>query len=121
MAAPTNPLSRADTAQTLSGQVDLSSKGRLDAWRTGMHMTWAHPATGIGAGAFVNAYNQFAPGDAEKARSAHNSYVMIAAELGLPALVAFLTTIGLAMLAMGRRNQDLLCRGVQSGLFGYLV
>jgi O-antigen ligase len=120
VAAPTNPLSRADTAETLSGKVDLSSKGRLDAWRTGMRMVWAHPGTGVGAGAFVGAYERYAPGDAESARSAHNSYVMIAAELGLPALAAFLITIGLAMLAMGRR-QDRLARGLQTGLFGYLV
>src|SRR5262249_1769328 len=38
--APSSPLNRADTQTNIQGGVDLSAKGRLDAWRTGLNMTY---------------------------------------------------------------------------------
>ena len=83
-------------------------------------MYWAHPTLGVGAGAFLEAYDRYAPGDAESARSAHNSYIMVAAELGLPALCAFIAAIAIALIVLGRRARALE-RGLQTGLFAVVV
>lgn len=122
---PGGPWDRADTQATLAGQVDASAQGRIDAWRTALRITQALPMTGVGAGAFVLGYDQHAPGDSGPARTAHNSFLMIAAELGLPGLLFFGSAIFGAMSALShaaRRNgRGHLEHGAQAALFGYIA
>lgn len=125
--APNSPWNRAETRTTLSGEVDASAKGRIDAWRTAERIVERMPFTGVGAGAFVPAYERFAPGDAESARTAHNSFLMIAAELGLPALVLFCFVLIYSFVALGRlaKRTDgpagVIARGIQTAMFGFTV
>jgi O-antigen ligase len=49
---PSSPLAREETQATLSGEVDASAQGRIDAWRTAERMVYANPLLGVGAGAF---------------------------------------------------------------------
>lgn len=124
---PTSPLSREDTHENLSGQVDASAQGRIDAFRVAVNMVEANPILGVGAGAFVVGYDKYAPGDAGPARAAHNSFALVAAELGLPALLIFLGAIVAAFLALGRTARAAppraatIARGVQTALFGFCV
>ncbi len=124
---PTSPLSREDTHENLSGQVDASAQGRIDAFRVAVNMVEANPIVGVGAGAFVVAYDKYAPGDAGPARAAHNSFALVAAELGLPALILFCCAIAAAFLALGRVARAApwraatMARGVQTALFGFCV
>src|SRR5438876_11134658 len=90
-------------------------------------MVYANSVLGVGAGAFMPAYNQYAPGDAGPARAAHSSFAMVAAELGLPALAIFGLALVGGLLALGRvarrappRNAKL-ARGLQTGIFGFIV
>jgi putative inorganic carbon (hco3(-)) transporter len=124
--APGGPWNRAETRATLAGQVDASAQGRIDAWRTAQRIVAARPLDGVGIGAFVVGYDRYAPGDAGPARTAHNSFLMIAAEVGLPALVLFALALTLAFLALGRAAraapaQAPLIRAVQTSLFGFVV
>jgi putative inorganic carbon (hco3(-)) transporter len=124
---PTSPLSREDTHENLSGQVDASAQGRIDAFRTAVNMVEANPILGVGAGAFVVGYDKYAPGDAGPARAAHNSFALIAAELGVPALLIFIAAIVAAFVALGRTARAApwraatVARGVQTALFGFCV
>jgi hypothetical protein len=52
---------------------ESSANGRLDAWYVGIHMLMTHPLFGIGMGNFIEEHNLVA----------HNSYIHIAAELGI--------------------------------------
>lgn len=52
---------------------DASSEGRIEAWYVGMQMFQAHPVFGSGYGTFLDHHE----------RTAHNSFVLAFAELGL--------------------------------------
>jgi O-antigen ligase len=59
---------------TLQSNIDESANGRLEAWYAGILMLLSSPLLGIGKGNFIE----------EHLRTAHNSYILIAAELGIP-------------------------------------
>lgn len=125
--APSSPFNREDTHRNLSGAVDASAQGRIDAWRAALRMVYAEPILGVGIGAFVVGYERHAPGDAGPARAAHNSFAMVAAELGLPALAIFLIALVGAFLGLGTAAKRAsprgaaLARGFQIALFGFVV
>jgi O-antigen ligase len=73
-----------------------SNGGRMDVWKRGFGYMVAHPITGVGAGNFPVAEGTISPlagqqeyGVGLKWSAAHNSFVEVGAELGFPALVAF--------------------------------
>jgi O-antigen ligase len=122
---PGGPWNREDTTKTLHGQVDASAQGRLDAWRTGLRIVEARPLGGAGIGAFVVGYETYAPGDAGPARTGHNSFLMITAELGVPALAIFVIVLLGTFVTLGRiakrAGSPPLARGLQTGVFGFVV
>jgi O-antigen ligase len=104
---------------------DVSARGRVDAWRTGLNMAAERPLTGVGAGAFVVAWPMFAPGDAGPARTEHNTFVQLLAELGIPGLALFLGAFLAGLLGVSRAARrpriGSYARGVQCGLAGFAV
>ncbi len=125
MMSPTNPWSTRTQEATAYGE-DASARGRYDAWRTGVNMVKDRPMTGVGAGAFMIAWPEYAPGDAGEARSEHNTYIQLISELGLPALLLFLTVLGasaLGTLHAGKVTSPVqsIARGVQAGLVGFVI
>ena len=71
---------------------DASVDGRLEAWYAGIHMLANNPVFGIGMGNFVE----------EHVRVAHNSYIHVAAELGVPGYSLWGGVIVLNLLAAYR-------------------
>ncbi len=67
-----------------------STDMRLALWQAGMRMIAEHPVTGIGLGNFKFEVQQYAAGHKNLDHIAHNAYMEIAAEMGLPALAAYL-------------------------------
>ena len=125
MMSPTNPWRTRTDASTAYGE-DASARGRYDAWRTGVNMVKDRPLYGVGAGAFMIAWPEYAPGDAGEARSEHNTYIQLVSELGLPALFLFLTVIGAAAFgtmhaAKVKGPLQPIARGVQAGLIGFVI
>ena len=53
---------------------EASAKGRVDAWEEGYYMTRDNPIFGVGVGGFVTHHY----------RTAHNTWVLAMAELGIP-------------------------------------
>ncbi len=78
------------------GADDNSTMFRVYTWKGTLAMVKARPILGWGAGSFPSAYPQFA--QTGYTRSAHESWLQIAAENGIPALVflvgAFLVALG---------------------------
>jgi O-antigen ligase len=104
---------------------DLSARGRIDAWRTGLEMARERPLTGVGAGAFMIAWPDFAPGDVGPVRTEHNTFIQLIGELGFPGLLLFLVALSAGILGVSRaaRTQEYGCyaRGLQCGLAGFAV
>ncbi len=139
--APETTLRRAETA--FDYREDASAQGRIDAWRTGLNVVRERPFTGVGAGAFPLAWPEFAPGDAGAPRTAHNTFVQLVAETGLPSLALFIAAVALAawrlrhltqahhfarkpagemtQLHQNRRDVATLAAAVQVGLAGFVV
>ncbi|HEV2397296.1 MAG TPA: O-antigen ligase family protein [Candidatus Sulfotelmatobacter sp.] len=72
-----------------SGSEIGSEENHLVAWQAGWKMIEAHPLTGIGLGNFKPMMPLYAPPGTKEDSIAHNMFIEVAAELGLPALVLF--------------------------------
>lgn len=72
----------------LVNALDTSAFNRLRIWEGAVRMIRDHPFLGVGYGAFPYLIGYYAPGFHQA--DAHNSYLIIAAEMGVPALLVFL-------------------------------
>lgn len=110
----------------LEDNLDRSSQHRLMLWRAGMAMIADHPWRGVGWHRFAGAVDEYTeeelkPGDP---RDAHNAYVLVAAELGLPAFVLMLLLlagIGASGVSLYFRKTDRFDRALALSLVGSLV
>jgi O-antigen ligase len=122
--APGDPWQKRNEESSYHGE-DVSERGRVDAWRTGMEMAKERPLTGVGAGAFVVAWPTFAPGDVGPARTEHNTFVQLLAELGIPGLALFLGAFFAGVLGVSGAARvprlEAYARGVQCGLAGFAM
>ena len=74
-------------------------------WETASHMLIARPLTGVGAGAFAKAYDDFSTRESDVFRGsrietvyhAHQAYFSMAAETGLPGLLGLIVAIMLCV------------------------
>jgi len=64
----------ATVVASLQSNIDASANGRLEAWYAGIQMLMSHPLFGIGKGQFLDHHGLVA----------HNSYIHVAGELGVP-------------------------------------
>ena len=64
----------ATVVASLQSNIDSSANGRLEAWYAGIQMLMSHPLFGIGKGQFFDYHGLVA----------HNSYIHVAGELGVP-------------------------------------
>lgn len=79
-----------------------SSDTRLALWQAGLNMITQHPLHGIGLGEFKVEVEQYAAGHKDLDHIAHNTYLALAAEMGLPALLLYLTMLAGAWFALAR-------------------
>jgi putative inorganic carbon (HCO3(-)) transporter len=100
--------------------LEASSATRLRIWRGAIHMIQDHPLFGVGYGAFphyIGRYTQGVIGEMD----AHNSYLLIAAEMGIPTLLVFLLVLAVAWhytYWLYRHAQD---RTIQAMALGFLA
>lgn len=122
--SPVSPLAR--LLHPDSGGV-IAADDRLELWSAGLRMVSQHPLLGIGLDNFkaeVPAY--LGPGQ-DIDFIAHNTYVQMAAEMGLPGLLAFIwiLIVTFRSLARSRRraaeSDSILIHCVASGLFAGLA
>lgn len=62
---------------------------RRITWKAGLRMVAAHPILGVGLGSFKGVVLHYEGKDPRVASIAHNTYIEIAAELGIPGLLAY--------------------------------
>jgi O-antigen ligase len=89
-----------------------SQEGRKAIWLRGIGYMLGHPILGVGAGNFPTAEGTISPraarqsvGRGVKWQAAHNSYVQVGAELGIPGLCFFVGMIVSAWLGLLRRRR----------------
>ncbi|MFN0087442.1 MAG: putative O-glycosylation ligase, exosortase A system-associated [Blastocatellia bacterium] len=126
---PSRVVERVGTIRT-AAETDQSARMRFDAWRVSWRIMNDYPFFGIGPRNMVEIYNYYH--DAESARVAHNSYLQMAVDAGLPALLFFLGLIFLSLLRLRATRRILQLRapdspliayahGLEVGLVGYLI
>lgn len=126
--SPFSPVRRLlhPTYSDMNGEQD-----RLIAWHAGLQMIKAHPITGIGLGEFKPEMDRYAAPGVQIDSIAHNSYLEVAAETGIPNLLIFLAMIFFGYLSLShvrrRTSRDgpptvyLAALGLQAGLVGFVV
>jgi O-Antigen ligase len=111
---------------------DTSAEARLIAWKAGLNMITAHPILGVGIGNFKPLMPKYSASDRafDTQSMAHNTYVELSAELGIPALFVFLAMALTSYRALERvRKRRLrskgpatyMALGLEAGLVGFLV
>jgi O-antigen ligase len=93
--------------QSLFQKLDHILSGRMIIWETAGEMIKDRPLTGVGAGAFADAYDHYATRPEDPFRSggsyeggvyhAHQMYVSVAAESGLIGLAGLLLSVALVV------------------------
>jgi O-antigen ligase len=122
--APQSFWTRSATITDFEG--DPSMAGRERAWQT-LGVIWEErPLSGVGAGAFIRAWEEFAPLSAGGRRLvAHNVFMEILGELGLVALLAFFAFVAVLLARLwvaGRRERGgLEARVLFASLSGYML
>ena len=104
---------------------------RQAAWSGGLNMIKAHPLVGVGLGNFKPLVMDYEDAGTKVQSVAHNTYIEIGAELGLPALLIFLAlllsvyrTLEKVRRRAVRSGSQLFedaAAGIQSGIVGYCV
>jgi O-antigen ligase len=106
-ASPRSVRERAMSVYKPHGTVD-SNEHRSITRRTGIAMIKAHPIAGIGPDVVARDFQAYVPTDVARPLPEgsyghlHNLYLQLAAERGLPALIAFLWFIGAAVVAIAK-------------------
>ena len=129
LALPVSPLHR-----FLNPSQDYGSTHfHLESWKAGLHMIEAHPVAGVGLGNFkplTRLYMSVTPGTrVDVDYMAHNMFIEVAAELGLPALLIFLAIFWFTYRTLGKLRRSpsthSLIRetasALQAGLVGFAV
>ena len=95
-----------------------SETGRVQIWKRGLGYMADHPALGVGAGNFQVAEGTLSPmarradyGHGVRWGAAHNTFVQVGAELGVPGLLFFVGVIVSARVALRRTARAALRAG----------
>jgi hypothetical protein len=95
-----------------------SAAHRIDYWNLGLHLTASHPIFGIGFGNFENANTM-------TGQTAHNTFMLCAAELGLTGLFLFTALLVFSFQSLGAAlaspQSDAAARRFTTGLRAALV
>jgi hypothetical protein len=100
---------------------------RVDLARAGLEMAADAPVFGVGLGRFYDLSEQYAAAALARLNfsreNAHNNFVQILAELGVPGLLAFLVLTGAALRqgALGEQPRPLHVTALLAGICAYLL
>ncbi len=107
-----------------------AQSGRLKIWRRGVDYMFSHPVLGVGAANYGVAEGTISPlakleehGIGVPWTTAHNSFVQVGAELGIPGLLFLIMLIwsAFAMLRRVARVEGPLAQALTGSLIGFVV
>ncbi|MBK8316418.1 MAG: putative O-glycosylation ligase, exosortase A system-associated [Acidobacteria bacterium] len=113
---PARVVERVGTIRNAS-EADESAQMRLATWRVCLSIIADHPVFGVGPRSMLEAYSRYS--DTTAVRVAHNSFLQMAVDAGLPALIIFLSIIVLSFYRLRRARSDLRSRAPDSKLIAY--
>jgi O-antigen ligase len=126
--SPTSPLRRLLRPNYSAQQ---STENHEQILVAGLRMIAAHPLVGVGLGNFKLRMSSYADPDLQQQFIAHNSYLEVAAEMGVPALMVFLgilfftfRTLTQLRVRLAASEATLLLRavqGIQAGMAGSCI
>ncbi|MCI0337010.1 MAG: putative O-glycosylation ligase, exosortase A system-associated [Acidobacteria bacterium] len=96
---------------------DESTQLRLDSWEASGRIINEHPIFGIGPRNILQAYDRYT--ESRIIRVSHNSFLQMAVDAGLPALLLFLGLIGLSYFRLRKSRQILKTLAPGSPLIAY--
>jgi len=99
--------------------LEASSKTRIEIWKGAAEMIKDNPLFGVGYGLFKQNISKYWSGGTEI--DAHNTYIIITAELGIPALIIFFWMIAVAFFttwALYIHTKDPFSKAVALGFLG---
>lgn len=110
---------------------DNSTQLHIKTLYAGLAMTWDHPITGVGIGNFPVHYLRYSHDVRKVERTAHNSYLSIASEMGLGTLISYLLLLLIALISTfqatiwarkyNQKNMVLICYAVIFILVSFYV
>ena len=101
--------------------------GRIEIWSRAIYMIQDFPFTGIGMGSFTKVADTLYPfflASPGQVPHAHNLFLQIAVDLGIPGLIAWLAVLLLVVTQawqvyrLGKTGQDAIATGLGAGLLG---
>ncbi len=103
-----------------------SLQTRIQLAKAALRMTSEHPVFGVGVGSFYQLSTAYVPDTlvalGKVRENAHNYYLQVAAELGIPGLLLFLAVLATALRnAVRTAGTNLVAWGVIAGLAAFLV
>ncbi|OPX27452.1 MAG: hypothetical protein B1H05_00700 [Candidatus Cloacimonas sp. 4484_140] len=108
--------------QSVEEKVEKSASDRIIIWRGALNMIKKNPILGFGFGVFPYFIMDYS--EIEEKRDAHNTYLRIAAEMGVPALLVFLSLLIIVFsttLWVFRYSKDNFFKGCAAGFLGGIV
>jgi len=104
---------------------DSSARARFKSWGIALHIIRDHPIVGIGFRNYQPAYMEYDPdpalrGDTQISYVAHNSYLQIAAESGLPAFGVYMAIFGSTLILLRRVRYLALARDATAWILNYV-
>ncbi len=122
----TNKVSYVQMDKDVEDSVDGSTRSRIEIWKGALKMISEQPIFGVGYGLFFPLIANYWIGGFSI--DAHNTYLIIAAEMGVPALVTFILIILMVTwntFQLYRTTEDPYTKafalGFLGGLFGLMV
>lgn len=117
-----------DRASSISDyEEDGSAQGRITAWKTSWAVFLDYPLLGVGPNNFAAVYDRYSPVPG-RFRVAHNSYLQLLAECGLPAMLLFAGAIAASYWRLQRLRGattvpwvELQARMFQISILGYVL
>lgn len=113
---PGRVIERVGTISTAS-ETDQSAQMRFNSWRVCLQIMGDHPLLGIGPRNMLELYGRYLESDT--IRVAHNSFLQMAVDAGIPALLVFLGLMLLSFLRLRRARQTMKTRAPDSPLITY--
>jgi hypothetical protein len=76
------------------GEAFTTSALRVDVWELALNLVWQHPWLGTGLGGFRLNYQPYTIPIYDTVEHAHNLWLMLAAEIGIPLMLLFTGIVG---------------------------